>query len=223
MALEAQLTVEKYCANAAGDDVTLAANSVVAVGAVWAAVSAEADAGTESYLLYWRGVLGACLKQSEKAEDDLERFIAEASSDEGLAALVKDATRRLRRLQRGERRPAKGIGATTTKRFATSAPSSVPPESVVLLGAGGAMTAIGFGLAAGSYVEGNQLLPSLNTTEASYYANIDAYRQKWTAERVGVAIGATGAAMLTAGLVRLLVDRATAKKMTKAKLKRGGQ
>tara|TARA_Y100001968_G_scaffold333690_1_gene398413 strand:+ start:1710 stop:2426 length:717 start_codon:yes stop_codon:yes gene_type:complete len=206
LALAAQQTIQSYCADAAGDDVTLAAESVALVSALWAQVSAAADAGGEPYLLYWRGLLGECLKQSEKAEEDLQRFIANAADTQALASLVRDASRRLKRLQRN-------AGVLSPR------PAPVPPESVVLLGVGGAMAAVGFGLAAGAYAEGSQLFPGLSNLE-TYDANIDSYRQNWTAERVGIAIGASGVAMLTAGLVRLLVERANESSVAKARTKR---
>jgi hypothetical protein len=82
---------------------------------------------------------------------------------------------------------------------------------VILSTAGGTVTAIGFAVAGASYTQGMGLYPDLSGSDATYHANIDEYRRTWTAERVGIVAGSTGAALLTAGLVRLLVDRIAAK------------
>lgn len=112
---------------------------------------------------------------------------------------------------------------TTGKAAATASPplpspaDAPPPESVLLLGAGGAAAALGFGIAGGSYGDGMELFPGLGGSGASYDMNIDAYQNAWTAERVGVAVGATGAALVTAGLVRLIADQIAQKKSADSK------
>lgn len=87
-----------------------------------------------------------------------------------------------------------------------------PADAVILQGLGGATAAIGFGLAAGSYARGNELYPGLLESGAAWDQGIDGYRRAWREERVGVVIGGSGVALLTAGLVRLIVDQAQKKK-----------
>ena len=67
LARRASATVEEHCSNAAQSDVTLAAESVAHVSTVWAEVSKALEGSRKVYLLYWRGVLGQCLDQEEKA------------------------------------------------------------------------------------------------------------------------------------------------------------
>lgn len=99
LALKAHFAVQEYCADAAADDVTLAAESVAAVSQVWARLSAYLETNRKVYLLYWRGVLGQCLDQEERALTDLKTFIA-ARSEAGMwENLLKDAERRVRRLE----------------------------------------------------------------------------------------------------------------------------
>jgi hypothetical protein len=100
LAVEAQGVVEQYCSDAAGDDVTTAAESVATVSAVWAKVSASLESSRKVYLLYWRGVLGQCLDQEDKALADLAAFLAARGESTALAALASDAQRRVRQLER---------------------------------------------------------------------------------------------------------------------------
>ncbi len=109
LALEAQDAVEAHCSDAVADDVTLAAESVATVSAVWAKVSSALESNRKVYLLYWRGVLGQCLNQDEKALNDLEDFLAARGSSTTWASLVEDAERRVRRLRRGTLRGAVGV------------------------------------------------------------------------------------------------------------------
>jgi len=99
-----------------------------------------------------------------------------------------------------------------------------PADLVVLLATGGAMTAAGLGVSAGSYEKGMELYPGLVESSALYDSQIDEYRRTHVAERVGVAIASTGAALLTAGVVRLIVDQVVAKNAARsrqARLRRG--
>jgi hypothetical protein len=92
-------------------------------------------------------------------------------------------------------------------------PVSRPPpaEAVVFLGSGAAAAALGFGVAAGSYASGIDMYPRVRDSAVTWDAEIGSYRSAWTAERVGIAVGATGSALVSAGLIRLVVDRVTMK------------
>jgi len=71
---------------------------VAAVSAVWARVSARLEQSKKVYLLYWRGVLGQCLSQEDRALDDLQTFVRARQGSDLWAGLVADARKRVRRL-----------------------------------------------------------------------------------------------------------------------------
>jgi len=102
-----------HCSDAAADDVTAAAESVAAVGAVWARVSATLESTRKVYLLYWRGVLGQCLDQEAKALDDLTAFLGAREDSPMWSSLVDDAKRRVRQLERKLGRSAKTASPAT--------------------------------------------------------------------------------------------------------------
>jgi len=133
LALEAHQVLADHCAQAAGGQTTKAAESVVVVSDVWYRVSTELEANNERYLLYWRGVLEQCLDQEEKALDDLTAFVEAPADSNLLMELVRDARKRIRRLQTNQ---------STANRVRTS------PQTVVGLG-------LGFGLAAGAATAGS--------------------------------------------------------------------
>ena len=93
--------VDLHCAEVAGGQATESAEALTAVTPVLAQVSRAHDATGETYLLYWRGVLGACVGQEERAIADLGLFIEGVEGDAAYAAQLKDARARLRRLTRG--------------------------------------------------------------------------------------------------------------------------
>lgn len=100
LAARASSTVDEHCSDAAQADVTLAAESVARVSTVWAEVSKALEDSRKVYLLYWRGVLGQCLNQEEKALDDFEEFLRARGGSMSWASLVDDAERRIRVLKR---------------------------------------------------------------------------------------------------------------------------
>ncbi len=98
LALEAAEVRDRYCSDVAGGSTTLAAQTLTTVGGVWARVSAHLEQSRKVYLLYWRGVLGQCLNQDERAQEDLTTFVEAREGDPVWESLVKDARRRLRLL-----------------------------------------------------------------------------------------------------------------------------
>jgi len=94
---------QQWCADAAGDSTTTAANALAAVGPVYADVSATYDETGDPLLLYWRGLLGTCMGQGARALDDLRAFEAHDETAGRYPGLVRDARRRV---ARGERRQA---------------------------------------------------------------------------------------------------------------------
>jgi hypothetical protein len=137
--MEAQQVVSEYCAQAAGESITRAALAVVRVSDVWARVSTRLEQSRKVYLLYWRGVLGQCLDQEERAIEDLRSFVAVRADSELWAALVQDANTRVRRLERA-------LGKTAAR---TVAPVPVlPPLPPPTPRTGGVALGIGLSSAA---------------------------------------------------------------------------
>ena len=120
IALEAARIVEEHCAEVAGGTATAAAVSVTTVSEVWRRVSEELEQSRKVYLLYWRGVLGQCLDQEERALTDLTEFVEARRGSDLWSSLVADARRRVTYLQRklgrrrglspAQRRAAAGVG-----------------------------------------------------------------------------------------------------------------
>ena len=82
---------------------------------------------------------------------------------------------------------------------------AAPALGPVLFVTGGSLAAGGFGLSAGSYDRGQDLYPGLATPDGWDAASTE-YRTLHTTERVGAALGATGLAVITAGIIKLIVD-----------------
>ena len=120
--------VDLHCASVDAGKSTESAEALVAVTPVLARVSRAHDATGETYLLYWRGVLGACVGQEERGIADLENFLASAGDDPAYAAQVREAGARLRRLTGAPPEKAASRGA---------APGIV--AGAALLGTGGAL------------------------------------------------------------------------------------
>ena len=106
LAKEAHDVLSAYCAEAAGADMTRAAESVAVVSDVWARVSAEVESSRKVYLIYWRGVLAQCLDQEERALQDLRSFVKARKDSELWAGLIADAEKRIARLERQATGPA---------------------------------------------------------------------------------------------------------------------
>ncbi len=101
LAIEAHQILTDHCAEVEGTDTTLAAQSVTVVSEVWARISAQLEKSGKEYLLYWRGVLGQCLNQDERALQDLRDFVSQLEEQDSdlWASLVVDANTRVRRLE----------------------------------------------------------------------------------------------------------------------------
>ena len=100
VAARASKAHDTYCAEVAGvGDESDAALALVEVGAAWAEVAQVYEATGTEWLLYWRGVLAQCLSQDDRAAEALSAFLASDTATEGLAAMVGDARKRLRRLR----------------------------------------------------------------------------------------------------------------------------
>jgi len=138
-ATQAQAIHTKHCADMAADDTSLAAHTLQTVGAAWQEVSEAHKAQPEPYLLYWRGVLAACLGQDGRAQVDLMGFVDEYSGNNAYAAMVRDARRRLRR-----------VNLSTTASAGVRASGSPSPNGTGALPAGVALAggALGSGIVA---------------------------------------------------------------------------
>ncbi len=90
---------QTHCASVAGGSTQAAAESMAEVTEVWQRVIGAYEASGRTYLLYWRGVLGECLGQKERAAQDLRLFIdLEQFGSDDIEPLVRDARTRLRRM-----------------------------------------------------------------------------------------------------------------------------
>lgn len=93
--------VDRHCADVVAGRATESAEAVAAVSLVLAQVSRAHDAGGVAYLLYWRGLLNACVGLEERGVEDLQAFLAGVRDDPAYAAQATEARARLRRLTRG--------------------------------------------------------------------------------------------------------------------------
>ena len=207
-ALAAAAVLDAECLDMAGGGATDSAEALVAVGPVLAEVSRTYDATRALSLLYWRGLLGSCVGQEQRAVQDLGAFVGAAADLPEYADQVRDSLRRLQRLTKKQ--------AARKTLPASSAAQPRGAAGPVLLVSGVATLAAGVGVTIGSYDRGNTLYPSLETT-AGWNENIDAYREARTGERVGIAIVGVGTAVLTAGLITLAVDKAKRAKTKRSK------
>ncbi len=140
LALEAAKVQDEHCATTAARDTTRALKSIATVGEVWARLSEQYEKSGESFLLYWRGVLAQCMDQERRGLKDLKEFVAESGSSTLWTALVKDARRRIRQLERR-------IGVGTTKTM-PSPPSAGGRTPGIVLGASLAGGSLATGIAA---------------------------------------------------------------------------
>jgi len=90
---------QQHCADIYTGDIDLAAEGYAAVAPIWQQVSEVYEGAQEPLLLYWRGLLAQCLGQREQGLADLDAFVAAEGENRDLAAMVRDANRRIRRLR----------------------------------------------------------------------------------------------------------------------------
>ncbi len=99
IATRAQHAHEAHCPEVAGtEDEGDAARAIVEVGGVWAELADVHDATGATWLLYWRGLLAQCIGQDARAVEALIGFVESGAEAEGMAAMVRNARKRLRRL-----------------------------------------------------------------------------------------------------------------------------
>lgn len=124
---------QAHCASVAGGTTQAAAESMAEVTEVWRRVIAAYEASGRTYLLYWRGVLGECLGQPERAGTDYRLFVdLEQFGSADLAPLVKDARTRLRRMGVEVDRPSDEDLATAKARAEAGGEFSAAAESAAL-------------------------------------------------------------------------------------------
>jgi len=99
-ALQAQLIHNQLCAEitSTGIETGRAANVMAVLSDTWGKVDEVYKSTGESFLLYWRGLLGECLGQDELAQQDLVEFIKLDSKVDVLVDQLRDARARLRRM-----------------------------------------------------------------------------------------------------------------------------
>ncbi len=149
-------------------------------------VSRAWDQNHLPYLIYWRGVLGACVGEAS-AQKDLGTFLRLSLGDPGSTVLRADAKRRIRRM----------TGAQ---------PSKPSPASVIVMIAGGAVAGVGGVLAAQARQEGQTLLESMGTLDG-WATHHTTYESAQTRQRVGVAVLSGGSGVLVFGAITLPLGR----------------
>ena len=187
LAKQAAGVLEAECADVATTRATSSAEALAVLGPVFAEVSRVYDATEAPFLLYWRARLAACLSQEERAATDYKVFIAAATDQPAYTSQVIDSRKRLERLQPGR---------TTV----------MPAPITGVIAVGSAILVTGVGLTIGGYQEGTNLYPGLSTG-AGWDSGIGDYRAAYNAQGVGVALAGTGTALLTASLIKMLVDK----------------
>ena len=144
VAAKAQKVHEEYCAKVAGAGAEGdAARATVEVGEVWAAVADVHEATGATWLLYWRGLLAQCIGQEERAADALVKFLESDPTSEGLAAMARDARKRLGRLRPDYVVPKLKRSPPTPEQHRRR--GQIAGGVVLALGAGGAGVGSGFG------------------------------------------------------------------------------
>ncbi len=101
---------EELCSRTPTQETEEVTSSMAEVVDAWDAVSRAYAADGASYLLFWRGVLGQCVGQRDRARDDLAAFVAESEGDVELRPQLNDAKRRLRVLSSLGVRGVRGSG-----------------------------------------------------------------------------------------------------------------
>ena len=96
LAVQAHEVHSRWCSETEQAEYTQAAEAVGQVTPVWVSVSRTYDATGVEYLRFWRAMLGLCIGQGERAEEDLRAFILASELDPQLIPLVEEARRRLR-------------------------------------------------------------------------------------------------------------------------------
>lgn len=108
-ALAASDAVETHCSDVAAGKGTAVAAATQEVATALTDVSRALDATADAtYLLYWRGLLYQCIENDERAKEDLTAFVESASADPVYLSQVREAKRRIARIERAERGPIFG-------------------------------------------------------------------------------------------------------------------
>lgn len=188
IAVRAAQTHEEHCSTVEGTDRTDSARAIAEVSAVLGDVSEAWDLTGETYLLYWRGVLSACIGQSDDARSDLSAFLESADAKGPLSSLRTEAKRRLRRLDVGGRPAA-----------SAARPGSPGAGFAIALGSGAGALA---GLAAWQGSERERLRAALYAGDVQrddYAEHLQIEEDAW---RAGLTLGVGAAALgVTAAVV----------------------
>mgnify|MGYP002632971406 CR=1 FL=1 len=97
--------VARWCSELAVGDVANAAQALARANQAWADVDAALQERPTRYLLYWRGRLGECVSQDERALADYAQFLDAVGDEPKYAELAAQARKRLARLTGGASRP----------------------------------------------------------------------------------------------------------------------
>jgi len=124
---------QAHCASVAGGSTQAAAESMAEVTEVWQRVIAAYEGSGRTYLLYWRGVLGECLGQAERAGSDLRLFVdLEQFGSADMQPLIRDSRTRLRRMGVEVDRPSDAELMAAREKAAEGGEFSAAAESEAL-------------------------------------------------------------------------------------------
>lgn len=89
---------DSWCAQVSAGDVQTRSEGLREVADVWGQLDSAIASGAPRWLMYWRGALAQCLRQTEPAVADFQAFLRAYGRDERFPSLVQDARKRLRRM-----------------------------------------------------------------------------------------------------------------------------
>lgn len=188
---------DTYCAEVAGSaDDADAALALVEVGAAWAEVARVQKATGREWLLYWAGVLAQCLSQDDRAAEALTEFLESDAATEGLAAMERDARRRLTRL-----RPDYVPPETPDPEPLPTTPDQRRRSGQIAAGVALAVAAAGAGAGSGAGFVGLAGSHRTLTTETHSRAEVDGLLARGDGQAVaGISLAAGATAALVASI-----------------------
>lgn len=194
-ALVASSVHEEHCADTRGNDTSVFGAALAATSAAFVEIDKAYAATQDPSLLYWRGLLALCINREDAGAADLTSFLEGVGDDKAYTGQIKDAQRRLRRVQLSQR--------------SSGAPAAIP-------NAGGVAATLGLGIGAGtlggltawssSELEHlqSQLANGELRTEAIDQALIDGPTYETRANALIGATAGVGAGALIAGVITAL-------------------
>ena len=98
-AMAASQVHEQHCADTSGNDVSVFGAAMSQGSGALVEVSAAYDATKDPSLLFWRGLLALCIGREDVGATDLQAFLDGVEGQSAYSDQIRDARRRLRRVQ----------------------------------------------------------------------------------------------------------------------------